>query len=198
MTHITAVSGVPGSIGRRMGFRVPLQREGSNWAHKESCRYEVLTDGQLFPKEEPKGVCSCCKKAIGVLQAVSMCSCVSMKIQQSMSNAHPSMLIWASVKAVGVMKEVKWRVKPKTSLTCDMSPLQAHFSAPSNVRRKLMSAPLSRELRTKYTVRAHLRPRWCMDLFTIPHLKLLLHSGMKGPHRVSGDCAGRSCASQEG
>ena len=31
--------------------------------------------------------------------------------------------------------------------------LQAHFSAPSNVRRKLMSAPLSRELRTKYTVR---------------------------------------------
>ena len=29
---------------------------------------------------------------------------------------------------------------------------QAHFSAPSNVRRKLMSAPLSRELRTKYTV----------------------------------------------
>lgn len=35
---------------------------------------------------------------------------------------------------------------------CIVSDLQAHFSAPSNVRRKLMSAPLSRELRTKYTV----------------------------------------------
>ncbi|CAL8469679.1 g9220 [Coccomyxa elongata] len=31
---------------------------------------------------------------------------------------------------------------------------KAHFSAPSNVRRKLMSAPLSRELRTKYSVNA--------------------------------------------
>lgn len=31
-------------------------------------------------------------------------------------------------------------------------PLQAHFTAPSNVRRKLMSAPLSTELRNKYGV----------------------------------------------
>ncbi|CAK0784394.1 60S ribosomal protein L26A [Coccomyxa viridis] len=31
---------------------------------------------------------------------------------------------------------------------------KAHFSAPSNVRRKLMSAPLARELRTKYSVGA--------------------------------------------
>ena len=31
---------------------------------------------------------------------------------------------------------------------------KAHFSAPSNVRRKLMSAPLSKELRTKYSVRS--------------------------------------------
>lgn len=30
--------------------------------------------------------------------------------------------------------------------------VQAHFSAPSNVRRKLMSAPLSKELRTKHAV----------------------------------------------
>ncbi len=30
--------------------------------------------------------------------------------------------------------------------------LQAHFSAPSNVRHKLMSAPLSTELRNKYSV----------------------------------------------
>lgn len=30
---------------------------------------------------------------------------------------------------------------------------QAHFSAPSSVRRKLMSAPLSTELRNKYSVR---------------------------------------------
>lgn len=29
-----------------------------------------------------------------------------------------------------------------------------HFQAPSHIRRKLMSAPLSKELRTKYNVRA--------------------------------------------
>jgi len=32
--------------------------------------------------------------------------------------------------------------------------LQAHFTAPSNVRRKLMSAPLSTELRNKLSVRS--------------------------------------------
>merc|ERR1712002_87208 len=31
---------------------------------------------------------------------------------------------------------------------------KAHFSAPSNIRRKLMSAPLSKELRQKYSVRS--------------------------------------------
>ncbi|XP_031549601.1 60S ribosomal protein L26-like [Actinia tenebrosa] len=31
---------------------------------------------------------------------------------------------------------------------------KAHFSAPSSVRRKLMSAPLSKELRQKYNVRS--------------------------------------------
>eukprot|EP00362_Geleiidae_sp_MMETSP1317_P002151 CAMPEP_0201282516 /NCGR_PEP_ID=MMETSP1317-20130820/5857_1 /ASSEMBLY_ACC=CAM_ASM_000770 /TAXON_ID=187299 /ORGANISM="Undescribed Undescribed, Strain Undescribed" /LENGTH=70 /DNA_ID=CAMNT_0047595417 /DNA_START=6 /DNA_END=218 /DNA_ORIENTATION=- len=31
---------------------------------------------------------------------------------------------------------------------------KAHFSAPSNIRRKLMSAHLSTELRNKYNVRA--------------------------------------------
>merc|ERR1739838_1081970 len=31
---------------------------------------------------------------------------------------------------------------------------KAHFSAPSNVRRKLMSPPLSKELRQKYSVRS--------------------------------------------
>ena len=31
---------------------------------------------------------------------------------------------------------------------------KAHFSAPSSVRRKLMSAPLSKDLRTKYAVRS--------------------------------------------
>eukprot|EP00124_Ichthyophonus_hoferi_P002639 Ihof_evm7s188 gene=Ihof_evmTU7s188 len=31
---------------------------------------------------------------------------------------------------------------------------KAHFSAPSSVRRKLMSSPLSKELRTKYNVRS--------------------------------------------
>ena len=30
---------------------------------------------------------------------------------------------------------------------------KAHFTAPSNVRRKIMSAPLSKELREKYHVR---------------------------------------------
>lgn len=32
--------------------------------------------------------------------------------------------------------------------------LQAHFTAPSSLRRKLMSAPLSKELRAKYNVRS--------------------------------------------
>mmetsp|Transcript_45254 Transcript_45254/g.125566 ORF Transcript_45254/g.125566 Transcript_45254/m.125566 type:complete len:138 (+) Transcript_45254:104-517(+) len=31
---------------------------------------------------------------------------------------------------------------------------KAHFTAPSHIRRKLMSAPLSKDLRTKYSVRA--------------------------------------------
>ncbi|EPS65876.1 hypothetical protein M569_08900, partial [Genlisea aurea] len=31
---------------------------------------------------------------------------------------------------------------------------KAHFTAPSSVRRILMSAPLSRDLRTKYNVRS--------------------------------------------
>merc|ERR1711957_461679 len=31
---------------------------------------------------------------------------------------------------------------------------KAHFTAPSHIRRKLMSAPLSKELRTKYNVRS--------------------------------------------
>eukprot|EP00933_Yihiella_yeosuensis_P019800 TRINITY_DN159_c0_g2_i2.p1 TRINITY_DN159_c0_g2~~TRINITY_DN159_c0_g2_i2.p1 ORF type:complete len:137 (+),score=30.37 TRINITY_DN159_c0_g2_i2:91-501(+) len=31
---------------------------------------------------------------------------------------------------------------------------KAHFTAPSHIRRKIMSAPLSKDLRTKYSVRA--------------------------------------------
>eukprot|EP00933_Yihiella_yeosuensis_P085132 TRINITY_DN99937_c0_g1_i1.p1 TRINITY_DN99937_c0_g1~~TRINITY_DN99937_c0_g1_i1.p1 ORF type:complete len:161 (-),score=15.97 TRINITY_DN99937_c0_g1_i1:64-477(-) len=31
---------------------------------------------------------------------------------------------------------------------------KAHFTAPSHIRRKLMSAPLSKDLRTKYSVRS--------------------------------------------
>jgi len=31
---------------------------------------------------------------------------------------------------------------------------KAHFTAPSHIRRKLMSAPLSKDLRTKYNVRS--------------------------------------------
>lgn len=31
---------------------------------------------------------------------------------------------------------------------------QRHFSAPSHIRRKIMSAPLSKELRKKYNVRS--------------------------------------------
>jgi len=31
---------------------------------------------------------------------------------------------------------------------------KAHFTAPSHIRRKIMSAPLSKDLRTKYNVRA--------------------------------------------
>jgi hypothetical protein len=34
--------------------------------------------------------------------------------------------------------------------------LQAHFSAPSSLRRKLMSSPLSSELKNKYGVRPFL------------------------------------------
>ena len=35
---------------------------------------------------------------------------------------------------------------------------KAHFSAPSSERRKIMSAPLSKELRSKYNVRARRLP----------------------------------------
>ena len=46
----------------------------------------------------------------------------------------------------------KWRTHIAAQGVTELPVLQAHFSAPSNVRRKLMSAPLSKELRTKYSV----------------------------------------------
>ena len=36
---------------------------------------------------------------------------------------------------------------------------KAHFSAPSSVRRVIMSAPLSKELREKYNVSLHFQPQ---------------------------------------
>jgi large subunit ribosomal protein L26e len=38
---------------------------------------------------------------------------------------------------------------------------KAHFAAPSSVRRVIMSAPLSKELREKYNVRRYI----CLSLF---------------------------------
>merc|ERR550514_583452 len=46
-------------------------------------------------------------------------------------------------------------MKFSSSVSSDRSKSRkAHFSAPSNVRRKLLSAPLSKELRNKYGVRS--------------------------------------------
>eukprot|EP00930_Biecheleria_cincta_P021703 TRINITY_DN15_c0_g2_i3.p1 TRINITY_DN15_c0_g2~~TRINITY_DN15_c0_g2_i3.p1 ORF type:complete len:153 (-),score=16.58 TRINITY_DN15_c0_g2_i3:140-535(-) len=46
-------------------------------------------------------------------------------------------------------------MKQKTSVTCSRRKnRKAHFTAPSHIRRKLMSAPLSKDLRTKYSVRS--------------------------------------------
>merc|ERR1712098_494653 len=45
--------------------------------------------------------------------------------------------------------------KFSSSVTSDRNKCRkAHFNAPSHIRRKLMSAPLSKELRTKYNVRS--------------------------------------------
>eukprot|EP00442_Polarella_glacialis_P057810 CAMPEP_0115086370 /NCGR_PEP_ID=MMETSP0227-20121206/22546_1 /TAXON_ID=89957 /ORGANISM="Polarella glacialis, Strain CCMP 1383" /LENGTH=135 /DNA_ID=CAMNT_0002475817 /DNA_START=94 /DNA_END=501 /DNA_ORIENTATION=+ len=46
-------------------------------------------------------------------------------------------------------------MKQKATVTCSRRKnRKAHFTAPSHIRRKLMSAPLSKELRTKYGVRS--------------------------------------------
>mmetsp|Transcript_12279 Transcript_12279/g.23126 ORF Transcript_12279/g.23126 Transcript_12279/m.23126 type:complete len:209 (+) Transcript_12279:55-681(+) len=43
---------------------------------------------------------------------------------------------------------------PSTFFSSSLLPDQSHFTAPSHIRRKLMSAPLSAELRAKYNVRS--------------------------------------------
>eukprot|EP00933_Yihiella_yeosuensis_P019804 TRINITY_DN159_c0_g4_i1.p1 TRINITY_DN159_c0_g4~~TRINITY_DN159_c0_g4_i1.p1 ORF type:complete len:137 (+),score=31.17 TRINITY_DN159_c0_g4_i1:94-504(+) len=46
-------------------------------------------------------------------------------------------------------------MKRKESVSCSRRKARkAHFTAPSHIRRKLMSAPLSKDLRTKYSVRS--------------------------------------------
>eukprot|EP00440_Ansanella_granifera_P000087 gb/GFBE01000095.1/.p1 GENE.gb/GFBE01000095.1/~~gb/GFBE01000095.1/.p1 ORF type:complete len:132 (+),score=38.54 gb/GFBE01000095.1/:1-396(+) len=46
-------------------------------------------------------------------------------------------------------------MKSKCSVSCSRRKnRKAHFTAPSHIRRKLMSAPLSKDLRTKYSVRS--------------------------------------------
>eukprot|EP00401_Gymnodinium_catenatum_P082584 CAMPEP_0117487112 /NCGR_PEP_ID=MMETSP0784-20121206/15826_1 /TAXON_ID=39447 /ORGANISM="" /LENGTH=137 /DNA_ID=CAMNT_0005281747 /DNA_START=60 /DNA_END=473 /DNA_ORIENTATION=+ len=45
------------------------------------------------------------------------------------------------------------KVRPTVSSSRRKS-RKAHFTAPSHIRRKLMSAPLSKDLRTKYAVRS--------------------------------------------
>jgi len=45
------------------------------------------------------------------------------------------------------------KVKATVS-SCRRKSRKAHFTAPSHIRRKLMSAPLSKDLRTKYSVRS--------------------------------------------
>merc|ERR1712096_179403 len=71
-----------------------------------------------------------------------------------------------------------------------------HFSAPSHIRRRLMSAPLSKELRTKYgvrsmpvrkddevqVVRGHLLPL----VVTPNHLHFVVLPHWHGPHTVLG------------
>ncbi|CAE8619639.1 unnamed protein product [Polarella glacialis] len=46
-------------------------------------------------------------------------------------------------------------MKQKATVTCSRRKnRKAHFTAPSHIRRKLMSTPLSKELRLKYSVRS--------------------------------------------
>jgi hypothetical protein len=54
-------------------------------------------------------------------------------------------------KAAGIMQAQIWSLSFITG-ACWLHCLQAHFSAPSSERRKLMSAPLSTELRNKHQV----------------------------------------------
>ena len=58
-----------------------------------------------------------------------------------------------------------------------------HFSAPSHIRRRLMSAPLSKELRTKYGVRSmpvrkddevQVREIYMMGLIILIHLGFII------------------------
>ena len=58
-----------------------------------------------------------------------------------------------------------------------------HFSAPSHIRRRLMSAPLSKELRTKYGVRSmpvrkddevQVREIYMMRLIILIHLGFII------------------------
>merc|ERR1712060_709264 len=46
-------------------------------------------------------------------------------------------------------------MKQKATVSCSRrKSRKAHFTAPSHIRRKLMSAPLSKDLKTKYNVRS--------------------------------------------
>lgn len=54
---------------------------------------------------------------------------------------------------VNVVLKIKMKFNPDVSSSRRKS-RKAHFSAPSSVRRKIMSSPLSKELRTKYSVRS--------------------------------------------
>ena len=57
------------------------------------------------------------------------------------------------VNIISVFAEAKMKLNKMVSSDRGKS-RKRHFSAPSHIRRRLMSAPLSKELRTKYGVRS--------------------------------------------
>lgn len=55
--------------------------------------------------------------------------------------------------ALNVVLKLKMKFNPDVSSSRRKS-RKAHFTAPSSVRRKIMSSPLAKDLRTKYSVRS--------------------------------------------
>merc|ERR1712013_338579 len=62
---------------------------------------------------------------------------------------------------------------------------KAYFAAPSSVRRKLMSAPLSKELRSKYSVRSVTKFGWEMAGVKKVYLDVVGNNPWMGDYKLS-------------